>query len=246
MPDLPLLILTFGLVTACATVQGATGFGFNILVVPLLVLFIDPKVVVPTIILQNVLLDCAVLVASWRFANPCRIWVLVLAGIAGTPVGVVLLRFVDPDPLRVVIGLAVMLSGAAMLLGVRRTLKSEHLASAIAGFAGGSMNGLVGMAGPPVILLMANQAVEPREFRANIVTYFTVITFFAAASLWAGGQFTHDVMVLSLAIIPGTTLGVLAGIRLHSRVPIELFLRVSLALVILAGASAFVVGLLTL
>ena len=246
MPALPLVVLAFVLVAACAVVQGATGFGFNILAVPLLVLFIDPKVVVPTIILQNVLLDCAVLAASWRFANFRRIWLLVLAGITGTPVGVILLRFVDPEPLRVVIGLAVMLSGAAMLLGVRRTLANENFASAVAGFVGGSMNGLVGMAGPPVILLMANQAVEPREFRANIVTYFTVITFFAVASLWAGGQVTHDAVVLSLALVPGTALGVLAGIRLHSRVPIELFLRASLVLVIVAGASAFAVGLATL
>lgn len=246
MPGLPLLILTFALVGACATVQGATGFGFNILVVPLLVLYIDPKVVVPAIIIQNVLLDCLVLATAWRFADLRRIWVLVLAGVVGTPVGVVLLGFVDPNPLRIVIGLAVVFTGAAMLLGFKRTLENERLASAVAGSLGGAMNGLVGMAGPPVILLMANQGMEPREFRANIVTYFTVITFIAVASLEARGEFTHDVLNLALAIIPATTLGVIAGIRIHGNVPIELFLRASLVLVVIAGASAFIVGMLTL
>ena len=246
MPDLPLLLLALALVTGSAVVQGTTGFGYNILVVPLLALFIDPKVVIPTVILNNVLLDCALLGTAWRDVTPGRIWLLVLAGLIATPIGVVLLGVIDPEPIRVLIGLAVVLSGVAMLSGVRRRIRDERLASTVAGASGGLMNGLIGMAGPPVILLFANQAMPPSQFRANIVTYFTAITFIAVAAFWLNGALTEEVLWLTLATIPATSLGVVLGIRLHSRVPVDTFLRVSLLLVVLAGGTALVAGVVRL
>jgi uncharacterized membrane protein YfcA len=244
VPDLPVLIFALALVAASSTLQGTTGFGYNILVVPLLALFIDPKVVVPTVILQNVLLDSAVLATAWRQVDVRRVWLLVAAGLAGTPIGVLLLGVVDPEPLRLLIGLVVVFTGVAMLAGLKRTISDERMASGVAGAAGGMMNGLVGMAGPPVILLFANQGMPPLQFRANIVTYFTSITVIAVASFWLRGALTHDVTELTAATMPAVALGVLAGIRLHGRVPVELFHRMSLVLVIIAGASATIIGLL--
>ena len=246
MPELPLLLLAFVLVAGSAVVQGTTGFGFNILVVPLLALFIDPKLVIPTIILNNVLLDCAVLGTSWRYVSPGRIWLLVVAGLIATPIGVLLLSVLNPEPVRVLIGLVVVGSGVAMLAGVKRQITDERLASGVAGASGGLMNGLIGMAGPPVILLFANQSMPPREFRANIVTYFTAITIIAVAAFWLNGDLTDDVLQLTAATLPATSLGVLLGIHLHSRVPIETFHRVSLLLVVLAGITALIAGIIAI
>lgn len=246
MPDAPLLLVALALIAGSSTLQGATGFGYNILVVPVLALFIDPKVVIPVVILHNVLLDCIVLATAWRFVSLRRIWLLIAAGVASTPAGVLLLGVLNPEPLRVLIGFAVVLTGLAMLSGFRRPISNEHLASGFAGSLGGAMNGLIGMAGPPIILLFANQGMGPREFRANIVTFFTIITFIAVASFWLDGALTDDVLTLALATIPATTLGVFLGIKIHGRVSTELFYRVSLTLVILAGATAAIAGLLSL
>lgn len=246
MPDAPLIVVALALVAGSATLQGTTGFGYNILVVPLLSLFIDPKVVVPTVILHNVLLDCVVLATTWQNVRLGRIWLLVVAGLLATPLGVLLLSVLDPEPLRLLIGLTVVGTGVLMLAGFRRRFADERLASGVAGSLGGMMNGLVGMAGPPVILLFANQGMAPREFRANIVTYFTVITFVAVTAFWLEGSLTSDVVSLTAVTVPGTALGVVMGIRLHGRVPVELFYRVSLLLVILAGAIAFVAATFTL
>lgn len=246
MPDAPLLLLALVLVFASATLQGTTGFGYNILLVPLLALYIDPKVVVPTIILHNVLLDLAVLVTARREVNLQRIRLLVLAGLVTTPIGVVLLGVADPEPLRVLIGMVVVLTGVAMLAGFRRSFRDERVASGVAGSLGGMMNGLIGMAGPPVILLFANQGMPPLEFRANIVTYFTAITFVAVVALALDGAITDDVTSLTAATIPATALGVVAGILLHGRVPVELFTRLSLVLVILAGGLAFLAGIVAI
>jgi uncharacterized membrane protein YfcA len=243
MPDFPVLVLALVLVTGGAVVQGTIGFGYNILVVPLLALFIAPKEVVPTVILNNVLLDAVVLASAWREVSLRRIWLLILAGLVATPIGVLLLDVIDPQPIRVLIGLVVVLSGAAMLGGARRQISNERLASGLAGSGGGLMNGLVGLPGPPVILLFANQRMSPRQFRANIVTYFTVVTVIAAVAFWLNGALTNDVASLTAVTIPATGLGVAVGIALHKHVPLDLFYRASLVLVILAGATVLVAGL---
>lgn len=239
-------MLALLLVAVSATVQGTTGFGFNILAVPFLTLFIDPKLVIPSIILLNVLLDVVLLATVWRHVSISRIWLLVLAGLLATPVGVVLLGIIDPEPVRVIIGVAVVTSGLAMLAGVRRTITDERIASGVAGSLGGLLNGLIGIAGPPVILLFANQGMAPLQFRANIVTYFTAITIIAAISFWLDGALTDEALLLAAATVPATIIGVAAGIWLHSRVPLEAFHRLSLLLVVMAGVTALVTGLASL
>ena len=246
MPDPALLVFALVVVAVSATLQGTTGFGYNILVVPLLALFIDPKTVIPAVILHNIVIDLAVLVTAWRFVNLRRIWLLLVAGLIGTPIGVVLQSIIDPDPLRLLIGAAVAFTGLIMLAGYKRPIANEYVASGFAGSIGGTMNGLIGMAGPPVILLFANQSMPPREFRANIVTYFTLITIIAIASFGIEGALTDDVFELALATVPATTAGVILGIRLHGRVPLDLFYKASLVLVVAAGITVLVAGLVAL
>jgi uncharacterized protein len=115
MPDLSVLLFALILVSVGAVVQGTIGFGYNILVVPLLALFIAPKEVVPTVLLNTVLLDGVVLAAAWRQVSVRRIWLLTLTGLMTTPIGVLLLDVVDPQPVRVLIGLIVVLSGTPCL-----------------------------------------------------------------------------------------------------------------------------------
>lgn len=246
MPDPALLVFALVVVAVSATLQGTTGFGYNILVVPLLALFIDPKTVIPAVILHNIVIDLAVLVTAWRFVNLRRIWLLLLAGLIGTPIGVLIQGIIDPDPLRLLIGAAVAFTGLIMLAGYKRPIGNEYVASMFAGSIGGTMNGVIGMAGPPVILLFANQSMPPREFRANIVTYFTLITIIAIASFGIEGALTDDVFELALATVPATTAGVILGIRLHGRVPLDLFYKASLVLVVAAGVTILIAGLLAL
>jgi uncharacterized membrane protein YfcA len=238
-----LLIPALVLVTGSAALQSTTGFGYNILVVPLLALFIDPKIVIPTVILHNILLDAVVLISAREFVNLGRIRLMLLTGIVCAPLGVLIQGLVDTQPLRILIGTVVIATGLIMLAGYRRYISNERVAMSVAGSLGGTMNGLVGMAGPPVILLFANQGMPPREFRANIVTYFFLITLIATAAFWADGALTRDVFELTLVTIPATAVGLAVGIRLHGKVPLATFQRVSLLLVIGAGLTAIVAGL---
>ncbi|MBM3940807.1 MAG: sulfite exporter TauE/SafE family protein [SAR202 cluster bacterium] len=242
MPELPILIAALMLIFGTAIVNGVTGFGYNILAIPLLALLLEPEAAITAVIVHNVALNGIVLFDARKSVRPGRIWLLTLAGAVATPFGALILRAVDPGPLRVFIGAMVTLTGIAMLTGFRKAIRNESVASGVVGGASGLLSGSIGAAGPPVILFFANQGMDPREFRANIVAFFNVMTYIAIVSFISTGVMTVDRATLGMMTMPAAVLGVVLGIRLHGRVPAARFRKLTLALVLVAGVSAMYAG----
>lgn len=244
MVDVPLILVSAVAVFAAALVQGVTGFGFVIVAAPVLTIYLEPTLVVPVMLLQSVALNAAILIGGYRRINLRRVWALVLAGAALTPVGAALLIGLDGAIIRVVMGVVVGVTSVGMLLGIQRTASNERLASIPVGAASGLLGGATGLSGPPVVLFFANQGVDPKEFRANLVFYFQVLNLIALPSFAIGGILTRDVLMLSLGLLPGALAGVGVGIWLAPRIAVALFRRISLVVVLLAGVGAVVSGLI--
>lgn len=238
MVELSVILISAAALFAAALVQGVTGFGFFIVAAPVLTLYLEPTLFVPVMLLHSFLLNAAILVRGYRRINLRRIWVLVMVGAAFTPVGAALLIGLDETVIRVMVGVVVGVTAVGMLLGVQRTASRELLASVPVGAVSGVLGGAAGLSGAPVVLFFTNQSVEPQESRASIVFYFQVLNLVALPSFAVGGILTSDVFTLSLQLLPGTLAGVGAGIWLASRVPVVLFRRISLSIVVLAGMGA--------
>jgi uncharacterized membrane protein YfcA len=65
----------------------------------------------------------------------------------------------------------------------------------------------------------------------------------ALPSFAVGGLLTGEALLLSAELLPGSLVGVVGGIWLASRVPVGLFKRLSLVIVLLAGIGAAVSGI---
>ena len=243
MVDLPLVIASAVAIFVAALVQGLTGFGFVMLAAPIMTAFIEPKIVVPVMVIQTALLNVAILVHARHWLNLRRVWVLLLSGASATPLGAYLLVALDPAVLKVAIGVIVGATALTMLAGYSRTFAREKLASAPVGAASGLLNSATGLAGPPVVLFFANQGVDPREFRANIVAHFTVLNVATVPAFVVSGVFTRDTVLFGLAVLPAALVGVAAGIALSGWVSRALFLRLALMLVVFAGVGSIVAGL---
>ena len=243
MVDLPLVIVSALAIFVAALVQGLTGFGFVMLAAPIMTAFIEPRVVVPVMMMETVVLNVAILIHARRWLNIRRVWVLLLSGASATPLGAYLLVALDPAVLRVAIGVVVGATALMMLAGHSRTFVREKLASVPVGAASGLLNSSTGLAGPPVVLFFANQGVDPREFRANIVAHFTVLNIVTLPVFVVSGVFTRDTVLFGLAVLPAAVVGVAAGIALARWVSPALFLRLALVLVIFAGAGSIAAGL---
>jgi hypothetical protein len=240
---LPVIIAASAVVLLAGLVSGLTGFGFALISVPLLVLFLPAKPAVALVWMLGTLCDIAVAVSAFRWAQPKRIWPLMVAGVVGIQIGGYLLLILSPETLKLWIGVVITLSSLGFLLGFRRQIANEKAACAPVGLASGLLGGTTGMSGPPVILFLTNQGLDKRTFRANLATYFLVIDAVRAPLLLKGGLINHATLTWAAYLLAALAVGTLAGIRLVHHVDEALFRRVALIIVLGAGLVSVVTGL---
>jgi len=79
------------IIAASALLQGLSGFGFSILSLPLLAVYISPKTAVPMLLIFSIVLNLSVIATCWRSFSIRNIWLLLLGGSLGIPIGTHLL-----------------------------------------------------------------------------------------------------------------------------------------------------------
>lgn len=230
----------FGLaaVAVAGVISGMTGFGFALVTAPLLVLALPARVAVPIISVLSLLSHLVVLGETLRSIRLKRIWLLVLGGIIGSPLGVYLLLLLDPATLKLAIGVVTTLFALALLVGFKRPIRDERLASLPIGLASGLLGGSTSMSGPPVVLFFSNQGVDKAGFRANLNLYFILLACATLPAQLVAGLLTRQVLTYLAWFAPALFAGTLAGVWLARRVDDEAFRRLTLIVVIATGLSA--------
>ena len=106
----------FMIILLAALVQGITGFGFALIAVPLLSLFIpEIKSITPIIVGYSLVTNILIFCDSKNHIKLKEIMPLIIFGIIGTPIGTYILLFVSAKILKVAIGLIICLTATAML-----------------------------------------------------------------------------------------------------------------------------------
>ncbi|KPJ62480.1 MAG: hypothetical protein AMS15_03855 [Planctomycetes bacterium DG_23] len=223
-------------------IQGLTGFGFALVAVPIMTLFLSPKEVVPVVLIHAILIVAVILYEARKWVDLRRIWPLMIAGIVGIPLGTYLLIFLQEGTLKILIGSVIVVFALAFLKGFRKQIKAEKLAFAPVGFISGLLAGSTMMGGPPVILFFTNQGLSKNVFRANIVLYFTAVSLAAIPAYVAGGLITKEVVKDAVLLLPALIAGGLTGIRLARAVQEQLFEKIVLIILIVAGLMSIASG----
>lgn len=224
-------------------IQGLTGFGLALVSVSILINFLSPKLVVPTVVILSIFTNIIILFEARKWVDLRRIWPLMMAGIVGMPLGTYLLVVLDASILKVFIGAVIALFAIAFLMGFKKQISNEKLAFAPVGFISGLLQGSTSLSGPPVILFFVNQGVEKQVFRANLVAYFTVLSLATIPVFVLGGIITKEVINHVLWFLPAMIIGVIAGIKLAHKVDEKLFRNLALIIVTIAGLLSIASGL---
>jgi uncharacterized membrane protein YfcA len=214
-----------------AVVNGALGYGFSSITVPLALFFVANRVLNPALVLVEVPLNAYVLWMN-RDGLP-RVWRRVLPIVAGLvpgiAVGTLALAHIAPDWLK--------LSTFTLLLplillqagGLRRPLRSERVWGLPFGVGVGALYALTTISGPPLALLLNNQGLARREFRAALGFVRLAEATFTAVAYASAGLFTRQTLALTPAIVPSLLVGVPVGVWLIGRVDAETFRRVCMS-----------------
>jgi len=234
------LALTIAAVTAAiaGTVRGFAGFGAAMLMTPVLaVLFGPTNGVVLCLLLEFVvglpLLPRAVGLVNWR-----RIGLIFAAALIAVPFGTWLLLTADPAPLRWAIS-AIVLGAVALLASGWRFHGKPGIATTVsAGAASGFLNGLAGMAGPPIAFYYLAGNDPAPVVRASLTTYFVLVDLAAISVLAVRGEVGWPILTAALILVPAVVLGGLLGERLFPLASERFYRRLAFALLIVVAVGS--------
>lgn len=220
-----------GITLLAATVNGALGYGFSSITVPLALLFLSNRVLNPALILIEVPLNAYVLWVNRASLGAVlrRVMPMIIGLIPGIIAGTFMLSAVSPDWLKLytyVVLLPLILLQAA---GFRRPIKAERSAGLVFGAGVGVLYSVTTISGPPLAIALNNQGLEKREFRAALgVVRLAESSMTAVAYMWAG-LFTPPSFALVPWIVPSVALGVPIGAQIIQRMRPETFRRICMS-----------------
>jgi uncharacterized membrane protein YfcA len=188
IPGLYAAAAGLAVIALASLTQGLTGFGFALVSIPLLLLFLPARSAVPLVLVESIVTNAAVLWSARKAVDLRLVWPLLLAGALGVPLGTRILLYLDAGALKSLIGAVIVVAGLAFLLGFHRPIRRQRLACVPIGFASGLLNGSTGMSGPPVVLFLANQEVAKETFRASLVAYFAALNLITVPGPWRRGR----------------------------------------------------------
>jgi uncharacterized membrane protein YfcA len=217
--------------------QGLTGFGFGLVSMALLPLFIDFKDAVPLVAVLNLLVCAATLLTARRHLDWRRVAPLAAASALGVPFGVWALVRWDARWLLAVLG-AWMIAFAISELALARWWRPRfpEWSAWPVGFISGVLGGAFNAGGPPVIAYTYSQPWGKEETVAALQMVFGASAVVRVGFMGGAGLMPAELWtVLGAAVLP-VLAGITLGTRLLRRVP-------GAALKVVAAAFFLVMGL---
>jgi uncharacterized membrane protein YfcA len=218
-------------------VSGLAGFGTALMALGIWLYVVPPSIAVPLVLICSVVAQISTMPSIWRHIDFKLVWPFLIGGLAGVPLGTLLIAYADPNTFKLTVGVFLLVFPAALYF--QRTPMAisygGRAADAAVGFAGGILGGLAGLSGPLPILWASVRGWGKHQRRGIFQTFnFTVLA--AALCLQAGTGFIKpDVIWLALIAFPGTIVGAWLGARTYRALSDRNFRDVVLVLLFLSG-----------
>jgi uncharacterized protein len=220
-------------------VSGLAGFGTALMALGIWLYVLPPSLAVPLILICSVVAQTSTLPTMWRSFDFTLVWPFIVGGLAGVPVGTMLITHADPKVFKLGIGLFLIVFPTALYFN-RAPMAIRfggRWADAGIGFAGGILGSLAGMSGPLPILWASVRGWGKDERRGVFQIFNWTILLAALCVQAASGIIELKVLWLALLAFPGTILGAFLGARVYHALSDRNFGDLVLGLLMMSGAG---------
>lgn len=235
-------LLIVAIVFVAAFAQSLTGFGFALIMMPLVTVVLGVRTAAPVVALAALTVYSVNLVRYRRSINVSEVLRLGVASAAGVPVGIWVLANADEKVVMRILGLILVAYASYSLLQPKARRVLPRGWGYPAGFLAGCFGGAYNTPGPPVIVYGSMRQWPRDEFRAVLQALFFLNGILVVASHALAEHLTKQVLVYYLYAVPALVVGILAGSVVDPRIDQNQFRRIVTAMILVLGL-ALVVGL---
>lgn len=231
-------LLAAAIALLSGVVHGYSGFGGNLLMVPLLSFLLAPAQAITTAMViaaigQASIVRQAIPLIHWRECGPF------LGGLLlGLPAGTYVLAASDPSLIRRLVGASTLAAAAVLATGwVYRGPRTANVSMAF-GALSGIIGGAAGQGGPPAVAYFIAAPLEAAAQRANIIAAVTGLILLGLLFFAAAGIVTLSILAFGAVLSLPYLAGLWGGSRLFGLLPRQNYRRVALLLLVAAGLMA--------
>jgi uncharacterized membrane protein YfcA len=220
-----------GITLVAATINGALGYGFSSITVPLALFFFTNRILNPALVLLEVPLNANVLWVNREklLAVRRRVMPIIVGLVPGIIAGTWLLKFVNPGWIKLSTYVALLPLILVQAAGFRRPIKAERPANLAFGGGLGVLYSVTTISGPPLAIMLNNQGFVKQEFRAALSLVRLAESSFTAVAYYFAGIYTLQSFKLIPFIFPSIVVGVpLGSFIIHHKHP-ETFRRICMS-----------------
>jgi uncharacterized membrane protein YfcA len=225
-PETAVIVLA-GITLAAAFVNGALGYGFSSLTVPVALVFYANRVLNPALVIIEVFINLYVLYinrssiqAVWK-----RVFPIIIGLVPGVVVGSLFLVSLNPGWIKFFTYAALLPLILVQAAGVRRPIERERLIGLPFGMGLGFLYSVTTVSGPPLAILFNNQGLVKTEFRAGLGLVRVAESSLTAVVYYHLGLYSMESLNLLSVIVPSVLVGIPVGAYAIRRLDAETFRR---------------------
>ncbi len=230
-------ILILAIVFVAAFAQSLTGFGFALIVMPLLTMLLGVRTAAPVVALVAITVYTVNIIRYRRAINVAEVLRLGVASAAGVPLGIWVLSNASEDLVMRVLGSILVAYGAYALAQPEVGRELSRAWAYPAGFLAGCLGGAYNTPGPPVIIYGSMRKWPRDEFRAVLQALFLVNASLVVASHALARHLTQQVFTYYLWTVPALLAGILLGSVVDRRIDQGQFRTIVLVMIVLLGLA---------
>src|SRR6266404_8142455 len=187
-----------------AFVNGALGYGFSSLTVPVGLLLYTNRVLNPALVLVEVFINLYVLFIN-RASVPAvwkRVYPILIGLLPGVAAGSYLIASIHPGWLKFATYAFLLPLILLQAAGIRRPIRAEKALGVPFGTGLGFLYSVTTISGPPLAVLFNNQGLVKQEFRAGLGLIRVVESVLTAIAYYHLGLFTAESRDVMWMIVP--------------------------------------------
>lgn len=222
-----LVLITF----VAATVNGALGYGFSSITVPVALLFYTNRILNPALVLVELVINGYVLFINRKSISNIwwRVAPILIGLVIGVSIGSYILSLVHPAWVKFVTYFMLLPLILLQAAGIRKPIKAEKAIAIPFGVGIGTLYSVTTISGPPLALLFNNQGYAKQDFRAALGVIRVGEGVLTGIAYYFIGLYSHDSMAIIPYIVPSVLLGIPLGHYLIRWMDPETFRRICMA-----------------